>query len=542
MANAVVIGSGPNGLVAANLLADAGWAPVVLEAQEEPGGAVRSAEVTAPGFRSDLFSAFYPLGYASPVIRSLDLAPHGLRWRHAPLVLAHPLADGRCAALSRDVTETAAFLEEFAPGDGQRWQELHAAWERLREPLLDALFSPFPPLSDAARIAARLGPADAVRLLRFLLLPVRRMSEESFHGEGGGLLLAGNALHTDLGPEQSPSGAYGWLLAMLGQSVGYPVPEGGAGALTAALVRRLESRGGQVRCGTRVTDVVVRGGRAVAVRAADGTEYDASRAVLADVDAPTLFTRLVAPEALPSRLLHDLRLFQWDNPTVKVDWALSAPIPWTAEPARRAGTVHVGGDMDALSDHAHALALGRLPHDPFLIVGQMTTADPSRSPAGTESAWAYSHVPQTISRFAAIASNREAAPGWDAAESERYVERMEAAVERLAPGFRDLILARYVQGPGALQDANASLVGGAVNGGTAALHQQLIFRPLPGFGRAETPVAGLFLASSSAHPGGGVHGGPGAIAAAAALRQHGLRGRVARGAIRTVWRDRRPQR
>lgn len=226
MPDAVVIGAGPNGLVAANLLVDAGWDVVVVEAQSEPGGAVRSGEIAAPGFVSDRFSAFYPLGAASPVIAGLGLEGHGLRWRHAPLVLAHPTPDGRCVALSRDLAETRASLDTYAAGDGAGWRRLYERWEDLGPDLINALFTPFPPVRSGVRMMRSLGPAGILRFARFALLPVRRLADETFTGAGGGLLLAGNALHTDLAPESAASGIFGWLLASLGQQVGFPVPEG----------------------------------------------------------------------------------------------------------------------------------------------------------------------------------------------------------------------------------------------------------------------------------------------------------------------------
>jgi len=514
--DAVVIGAGPNGLVAANHLADAGWSVLVLEAQAEPGGAVRSAQVTAPGFVSDLFSAFYPLGYASPVIRSLKLERYGLRWVNAPLVLAHPTTDGRCAVISRDIEETVASLEQYGAGDGAAWRRLYRDWETLGPRIIDALFTPFPPVRAGIGLAAALRVAGAMRFIRFALLPVRRLAEEEFSGAGGGLLLAGNALHTDLAPEAAGSSLYGWLLAMVGQQVGFPVPEGGADQLTTALVRRLEQRGGRVECDAPVAGVEVRAGRAVGVRTADGRVIGVRRAVLADVDAPQLYNELIGAEHLPAKLVQDVAKFQWDYSTVKVDWALRGPIPWTAADAARAGTVHLAADMDELSQFATHLATGRVPALPFVLVGQMTTTDPSRSPAGTESAWAYSHVPQVVR---ADAGSDGLTGAWDERETAAYVGRMEDRLEQFAPGFKDLVLARYVQGPGELQRHDANLHRGALNGGTASLHQQLVFRPTPGLGRPETPVRGLFLASSSAHPGGGVHGGPGANAARAALAQ-----------------------
>lgn len=529
MTDAVVIGAGQNGLVAANLLADAGWDVLVLEAQPEPGGAVRSAEVTAPGYLSDLYSAFYPLGVASPVLRDLRLEDHGLRWRHAPQVLGHPLPDGRAAVLSRDLEQTAASVDAFAAGDGAAWRHLAAEWERLSPSLVDALFTPFPPVRAGARLLRELGAADALRFARFALLSVRRHGVEEFAGEGAPLLLAGNALHTDLGPGSAGSAVYGWLLAMLGQFVGFPVPEGGAGQLTAALVERLRSRGGRLECDVRVTGVVVRGGRAVAVQVADGRTVDVRRAVLADVTAPQLYLDLVGADHLPPRLLADLRRFAWDTGTVKVDWALSSPIPWRAEAVAPAGTVHVGGHLDDLTVYSSELERGLVPDKPFLLVGQMTTSDPSRSPAGTESAWGYTHVPARPRGDA----GGELRGDWGAGDRARFLDRMEAQMERYAPGFRDLIVGRHAQFPADLQASDSNLQGGAVNGGTAALHQQLVFRPTPGLARPETPFAGLYLASSSAHPGGGVHGACGANAAKAALRA-GTTGRLALAGTRLL--------
>lgn len=509
-ADAVVIGAGHNGLVAANMLADAGWSVLVLEATDRPGGAVQTAEVTEPGFHVDLFSSFYPLGAVSPAIRGLGLEEHGLRWRHAPDVLAHVLPDDRCAVLSRDLDRTAASADEFAPGDGAAWRALAAQWQELREPLLAALFAPFPPVRPALKLLRRTGTADALRLARMLTLPARRFGEEVFAGEGARLLLAGNAAHSDLSVDNAGSAVFGWLLAMIGQDTGFPAPAGGAGELTAALVRRLESRGGKVHCGRPVREVIVAGGRALGVRDAAGDPVRAHRAVLADVPAPILYGELVGSEWLPSRLVDDLRRFEWDSATVKVNWALSGPVPWTAEGARGAGTVHLGTDLDGLSAFGNELARGRTPRRPFLLFGQMTTTDPDRSPAGTEAAWAYTHVP------------RGSMAGRGALE--RRVKRIEETVEAHAPGFAGLIKNRYVQGPAELAEHNPGLVGGAINGGTTAIHQQLFFRPVPGTGRADTPVDHLYLAGASAHPGGAVHGGPGANAARAALARAGKLG------------------
>lgn len=520
-ADAVVVGAGPNGLVAANALGDAGWDVVLVEASDDVGGAVRSAEVTRPEFVTDLYSAFYPLAAASPVIRELDLAAHGLIWRKAPAVLAHALPDGGSAVLCSDVADTAALLDQDAPGDGDAWVRMYQDWLRVRDPLLDALFTPVPPIGPATRLLRTMGAAGTLEFARLAVLPVRRLAEENFRGTAAALLLTGNALHGDLAPQAACSGVFGWLLAMLGQDVGFPVPEGGAGRLATALRSRAEAAGVHVRCGTAVTSIDIARGRARGVHLADGSRVRARRCVLADVTAPALYEELVDPAHLPPRFVERLRRFQWDPATLKVNWALRRPVPWTADAVRGAGTVHLGVDNDGFVDFAADLSVGRVPMHPFLLFGQMTTTDPSRSPAGTESAWAYTHLPHRVS--------------WSVREIADHVERMEAAVESVAPGFRDDQLARHVQSPSDLEAANANLRGGALNGGTSAAHQQLVFRPTAGLGRPETPVRGLYLASASAHPGGGVHGACGWNAARAALLAHGPAGAIRRALLHTAW-------
>ncbi len=528
MPDAVVIGAGHNGLVAAAMLADAGWSVAVLEAQDVIGGAVRTEELTLPGFRHDTFSAFYPFAAASPALDALDLGAHGLRWRRSPLVLAHPTPDGRCVALSTDVEETAASLDTYAAGDGDSWRRLSRRWEELSRPLMATFLGLFPPVRSGARLAAAIGPSEWLRFARFALLPARRMAREEFAGggEGGRLLLGGNAAHTDIGPDAAGSGLFGWILAAVGQEHGFPVPEGGAGQLVAALRRRAEAAGATVTTGTPVTKVVVRGDRAVAVRTADGTEIDARRAVLADVDAPTLLLDLVGPDHLSPRTLEDLRRFEWDAATFKVDWALDGPVPWTAEAARRAGTVHVTDSLDELARYFTDVATGTVPSRPFLLFGQQAVADPTRCPAGAATGWAYTHVPRSA-RF-------------DAGEAEAYADVIEARIEELAPGFRSLVAARHVMAPPAFEAADANLRGGAVGGGTQQLHQQLVFRPTPGLGRPSTPVPGLFLAGASAHPGAGVHGACGANAARAALSSDRRRRVLRQAGPRTRRTDSRP--
>jgi phytoene dehydrogenase-like protein len=502
--DAVVIGAGPNGLVAANLLADAGWDVLVLEAADQPGGAVRSDDI-APGYRGDRFSAFYPMAALSPVIAGLGLESYGLHWRHAPLVLAHVLPDDRCAVISRDIDVTAASLAAFAPSDGAAWRAEFAAWSRIRDELVDTLFTPFPPVRAGLRLLRTLGAADGLRFARLATMPAGALGEQRFAGEGARLLLTGNALHTDLGPGDAGGGAIGWLLSMAAQDVGFPVPEGGAGRLTSALADRLAARGGRIRCGRTVTKVLTAAGRAVGVATEDGGLIRARQAVLATVPAPTLYLKLVGADRLPAGLVEDLRGFRWDSGVVKVDWALSGRIPWRNPVVGGAGTVHIGADP---AGYTADVAAGRLPERPFLLLGQMTTADPTRSPAGTESAWAYTHVPR----------GRQ----WSPAELADFADLVTSTVQRHAPGFTDLVVARRVQ----------AVVDGAVNAGTAAPDQQLFFRPTPGLGRADTPIDRLFLAGASAHPGGAVHGGPGANAARAALARAGVAGGVYRAIVR----------
>ncbi|HKG64432.1 MAG TPA: NAD(P)/FAD-dependent oxidoreductase [Solirubrobacteraceae bacterium] len=529
--DALVIGAGPNGLVAANVLADAGWSVEVLEAQPEPGGAVRSGELTLPGYVHDRFSSFYPLGVASPAMRAMDLEAHGVSWRYPELPVAHPASDGSVAYVGRDVEETAAALRAFDPADGDAWRRLYAHWERLGDALLDALFAPFPPLRGGLRLARRLGRRGALDFARFGLLPVRRLGEEWFAGEGGRRLLAGNALHADFSPEHPGGGIYGWVLVGLAQQFGFPVPEGGSGRVTDALVRRLRQRGGRVRCDARVDEIVVRRGRAVGVRIAGGEGVGARRAVLADVSAPALYLELLDRGHVPARVLSALERFQRGNATFKVDWALDGPVPWLAGETARAGTVHITESVDELTRTAAQLILREVPSAPFLVCGQYARTDPTRAPAGKEVFWSYTHVPQAVVGDAGGAGITGA---WDERESERFADRIAEQIERVAPGFRDRVAARAITTPQDFEAQDANLVGGALNGGTAELHQQLVLRPIPGLGRAETPVPGLYLASASAHPGGGVHGGCGAIAARAALREPGVARRLSARAARAV--------
>jgi phytoene dehydrogenase-like protein len=504
--DAVVIGAGPNGLVAANHLIDAGWSVLVLEAQPDVGGAVRSDHELHPEFVHDTFSAFYPLAAASATIRSFGLERFGLAWVHAPAVLGHPFRDGQWAILHRDRDVTADLMEQQHAGDGEAWHRLCGQWDRIGDQLIGALLTPFPPVRHGLGMLARLRSVGGLDFVKTLLTPATEVGWSRFGGASPRTLIAGNAGHADIPLSAPGSGLMGILMSMLGQTVGFPVPQGGAGVLTQALADRLRASGGEVRCSAEVVGIDVSGSRAVAL--------------LADVIASKLYGGLVAADDLPARTVRSMRSFQLDPGTVKVDWALTGTIPWASAPPHAPGTFHVADSVEDMTEALGQVNARSIPARPFLLAGQMTTTDPTRSPAGTESMWAYTHVPQRATRDAGDGGIRGE---WDESDCERFADRMQERIERLAPGFGSRILARRVLGPRELEARNANLVGGAINGGTSQLHQELVFRPVPGLGRAETPVRRLYLASASAHPGGGVHGAAGMNAARAALAHHRLR-------------------
>lgn len=517
--DAVVVGAGPNGLVAANWLLDAGWTVLVLEAQPTVGGAVRSDNDVHPDFVHDTFSAFYPLAAASRTIQSFRLEEHGLTWVHAPAVLANPVHGDQWAVQHRDRHLTARLMEEQHSGDGQAWLDLCADWDRIGDHIVKALLTPFPPVRAGLGALANLRRVGGLSFVQEMLTPITAVGRFRFGGEGPRVLLAGNAGHADIPLDAPGSALMGILLTMLGQTVGYPVPQGGAGRLTQALADRAESLGAQIVCEAEVTGLEVSGGRVVAVRTAQ-QRYAAGRAVLADVVASKLYGGLLAPEDVPVKVARGMRSFQLDPGTVKVDWALDGPVPWATPLPHAAGTVHIADSVTQMSRALSQVTAGAVPAEPFLLTGQMTTADPTRSPSGTESLWAYTHVPHDATFDAGDGGVRGV---WDRDDCERFADRMQARLVKYAPDLESKILARRVLGPREMEAMDANLVGGALNGGTANLHQQLVFRPVPGMGRAETGVGGLYLASASAHPGGGVHGAPGMNAARAAMAHHRVR-------------------
>ena len=498
MTAAVIIGSGPNGLAAAIRLAEAGRDVVVCEAAESAGGAVRTEELTLPGFRHDTFSAVYPASAASPVFERMPLADHGLEWVHPVACMAHTLPEGAAAILYRDLERTAQSLERQQRGDGVAWKAFAAPFIDSFDALRATMLSGFPPLVGPLRLLRDAGPLGALRFGRLVPESAVGLGGRLFEGAGSRAWLYGAAMHGDQPPQGAGSAIAAAYLNLLGHAVGWPSPRGGAQALTDALVGYLGSLGGEVRTSSPVERVLSSGGSVSGVVLAGG-EQVRSNLVIADV-MPRELLRLTGDD-LASWYRSGLKRFVYGPATVKLDWALESQIPWINDEVRGAGTVHVGGSEDeflaSVSD-----ALAGLPQDPFLLVGQQSVADRSRAPGDGHTAWAYTHAPSQ---------------GIDwSVELDRHVERMEAQVERFAPGFRDRILARHVLGPGELEARNRNLIGGDVGGGSYKL-RQVLFRPLPLRSPYKTPLSGLFIGSAATFPGGAVHGVPGDAAAQAAL-------------------------
>jgi phytoene dehydrogenase-like protein len=496
--DALVVGSGPNGLAAAITLEQTGRQVLVLEAAERPGGAVATEELTLPGFHHDTFSSVFPAGAASPVFARMGLERHGLRWIHPAACLAHPLPDGSAVALYRDLDRTVASLDRGHPGDGERWRAFAAPLMANFDALRHTMLGGFPPIRGAMRLTAGLGPRGILNFTRLLAMSAESLGDDLFQGEGTRGWLYGSAMHSDVPPTDRGSAIAAAYLNLLGHGVGWPSPEGGAGMLAQALVSYLRELGGEVRTGASVKRVATERGCVVGVELQDG-ERLAANLVIADVMPQALAT--LAGDALPARYARALRRYKYGPATLKIDWALDGEIPWTAPEARQAGTVHVGGAATEVLQST--TATGRLPERPFMLLGQQSIADSSRAPAGKHTAWAYTHGPHSVD--------------WEA-ESDRHVERMEAQIERFAPGFRERILARHVLGPAELQRRNANLVGGDVGGGSYSL-EQVVFRPVRSLAPYRTPVRGLYIGSAATFPGGAVHGVPGHAAARLALAE-----------------------
>jgi phytoene dehydrogenase-like protein len=497
MIDGIVVGAGPNGLGAAVALARHGWRVLVLEARDRPGGAVYSVENTLPGYVHDVGAAFFPFADDSPAWRSFDLPGAGLQWNNARRESCHPAPDGSSVSIARNVDLSAASFG----ADGAAWARLARWKERMGDRLAAALLAPLPGLGPALR----LGPLNLARLARVGLSSPAGFGGRWFRTEAARRVIPGLALHVDLGPDDFSGAALGLVLALLAAGSGFRVPVGGAGAITRALVRRLEEAGGTLQLNTHVDRVVVRRRRAVAVVTRQGDEIPFRRAVLADVGAPALFLRMVPASALPSWLRQCMRRFEYGWGTFKMDWALACPVPWSAPEARESAVVHAGDSVQDLRRFTRQVRAGQLPANPYLVIGQQSLADPSRAPPGGHTLWAYSHVPSKV------------AGGWGR-QREAFADRVEQRIEGLAPGFRGLIRGRAISAPDDLEAMDENLVGGDLGGGSARFRQQLIFRPAFPYFRYRTPVRGLYLASASAHPGAGVHGACGFNAAQMALR------------------------
>jgi phytoene dehydrogenase-like protein len=495
MTRVIVVGAGHNGLVAAIHLAAHGLDVTVLEHAPQPGGSSTSTE--RAGFVHDGHAAFVPMTAVSPAMRELDL---DVEWIIPDVVVAHPFPDGSAIALHRDVAATASSLGAAGPG----WTAAMKQLLPVAKPLVEAILAPFPPVRAPARLALALR-SHGLEWGRRMAGSIEALGLDVFEGDRRATAwLAGSAQHSGLPPTAAGSGAFGLLLQLVGHTHGWPLPRGGMHSLADALVRRAERHGATIRCDASVSDVLVRRGRVCGVRLADGEEV-AADAVVSTVSAGVL-ARLLPSGALPGRLHRRLRIWRYGTAPFKLDYALSGPVAWTATEPRSAGVVHVGGALEELARAADAGQRGDVPERPALVVGQQSLHDPTRAPAGQQTLYVYAHVPA------------------DYAESDDAVaERIEAQLERFAPGFASLVLDRSMRTPAQTEQENPSLVGGDLAGGSYELDQQLLFRPDPRLCRYRTPLRGLYMAGASTHPGGAVHGMSGRGAARALLRDRRLR-------------------
>jgi phytoene dehydrogenase-like protein len=462
VSRAVVIGSGPNGLAAAITMARAGWEVTVHEAADTVGGGVRSEELTLPGFVHDVCSSIHPLGRESPFFRDLELP---IDWVQPEAPAAHPLDDGTAVVTERSLLATAERLGEDRAAYLRLFDRIVSRWSDF-EPVVLGPFLPRP---------SRLLHAVDLSVTRAGLSSARGLAKR-FRSDRARALLAGHAAHSMLPLETRPSGGIGLFLIATAHVFGWGFPRGGSQRLADALADRLLELGGEIRTGSPVD------------------ELPRVDVVLADV-VPRELLR-IAGDTLPARYAHSLRRYRHGPGVFKLDWALDGPIPWTAAECTRAATVHLGGTFDEIAESERSPGGER----PFVLLTQPSLFDETRAPAGKHTAWGYSHVPL--------------------GSTEDMTERIEAQVERFAPGFREVILSRKATGPADLERRNRNIVGGDINGGTMDL-RQLFFRPVRRLVPYRTPLKGLYICSSSTPPGGGVHGMCGQSAALTALRDAG---------------------
>jgi phytoene dehydrogenase-like protein len=464
--DAVVVGAGPNGLAAAVELARNGRSVLLLEANERIGGGTSSMELTLPGFVHDFGSAIHPLGAGSPFFRTLPLEEHGLEWVHPPAPLAHPLDGGRAAVLERSIEETGYTLG----GDAAAYRRLMEPFVRDWEKIIPALLGPPRPTRHVFALG-RFG----LQALR----SARDLATGAFREEPARALFAGNAAHSFLPLEQSPSAAFGLMLGLLGHAVGWPFPKGGSQKIADALASYLRSLGGEISPGTRVDSI---------------DELPPARAYVFNVTPRQLLN--IAGDRLPAGYRSALKRYRYGPGVFKLDLALDGPVPWEAEECARAGTVHLGGRLEEIAAGERAVGRGQHPERPFVLLAQQSLFDPTRAPEGKHTVWAYCHVPN--------------GSWYD------MTERIEAQIERFAPGFRDRIIARNALAPADLERLNPNLVGGDINGGLLDL-QQFVARPVASPTPYRTPAEGVYICSSSTPPSGGVHGMCGYHAARAVL-------------------------
>ena len=462
-----MVGAGPNGLAAAIALAQAGLKTVLREAQPTVGGGLRSAELTLPGFVHDVCSAVHPLALTSPFFRTLPLDRYGLEWAQPPAALAHPLDDGSVALLERSIDATA---EGLGPG-GTRWKRLLEPYVRAWPALAQDVLSP--PLRF---------PRSPFLMARFGLQALRPAAAvaRGLRGAKAQALFAGNAAHSFLALEQPGSAAFGLLLSGAGHAVGWPIARGGSQRIADALAAHFRSLGGEILTSAPVEHI------------------DEAQARLVLLDLTPRQVLRVAGDRLPPWYRRALERYRYGAAAYKVDWALDAPVPWTAPECARSATVHLVGTLDEVCASEAAPSRGSVHERPFVLFVQPTLFDPTRAPAGRHTAWAYCHVPNGYTGDAATLIERQ--------------------IERFAPGFRDRVLARSVLAPADLERRNANLVGGDINGGLMDL-RQIFARPIARPTPYRTPVKGLYICSSSTPPGGAVHGMGGYHAARAALAE-----------------------
>jgi phytoene dehydrogenase-like protein len=463
----VVVGSGPNGLAAAITLAREGLSVLVIEAASTIGGGTRTAPLTLPGFVHDVCSAVHPFAVASPFLKTLPLSEYGLDLIHPAAPLAHPLDDGTTAMLERSIDET---VRSLGP-DG-------TPYRRLMEPLVadsDILF---------AELLGPLGlPGHPIAAARFglkAIQPATKLARWWFRGPQARALFAGLAAHAILPLDWWTTAAIGLVLGIAGHTVGWPIVRGGSQGIAESMAAYLRSLGGEVVTGWRVESV---------------DELPEAGAVLLDLTPSQVIA--MAGHRLPGHYVRALERYRYGAGVFKLDWALSGPIPWTSPDCARAGTVHLGGTMEEVAASESAIGQGEHPERPFVLLAQPSLFDPTRAPSGHHTAWGYCHVPN--------------------GSTVDMTDRIEAQVERFAPGFRERIVARHVMAPRDFQSYNANYIGGDINGGAQDL-RQLFTRPVARIVPYSTPLPWLYLCSSSTPPGGGVHGLCGYHAARAALR------------------------